>query len=214
MLHKYDLTIVRTGGGEATGSFVKGYISAKKTLLDAEREGLSVCDYVEKLWEAQGDTQRVIEHMLQYGALTAESPKIVEIGTGTGRYLEKILQSCNPAKYESYETAKDWSEWLQSRYPIISQEADGCSLKQTPSRSADLVHAHGLFVYLPFFASYRYWMEIWRVTKEGGVVVFDIISLGCLEEKELNKWLDSGDNYPCFFLRILLFLVLVNSDFY
>lgn len=175
-----------------------GYLSAKETVSAAESDGLSVCDYVEKLWGQQGDTDGVIEQMASCGAFAAINPNIVEIGPGTGRYIEKTLQKCTHAKYEIYETALDWAEWLRSKYPIVSHDADGITLRQTPNRSVDLVHVHGVFVYLPFLVSYRYWMEIWRITKKGGMVVFDIISEDCLDERTVDKWLNSNINYPCF----------------
>lgn len=199
LLAQKGLVITRIG--ETTNRSSLGYISAKETVSAAEREGLSVCDYVEKLWAKQGDTQKVIEQMASCGAFVAINPNVVEIGTGTGRYLEKVFHKCKPAKYESYETARDWAEWLQTKYPIVSHEADGVTLRQTPSKSADLVHAHGVFVYVPFLVSYRYWMEIWRITKNGGIVVFDIISEDSLDEGTVGKWLNSKHNYPCFLSR-------------
>ena len=153
---------------ENSGKYSLGYISAKETVSAAKREALSVCEYVEKLWDKQGDTQKVIDEMASYAVFQTENPNVLEIGTGTGRYLEKVLDRCKPAKYESYETADDWSEWLQFAYPIVSKEADGVSLKDTPTRSIDLLHAHGVFVYLPFLASYRYFKEIFRVVKNWG----------------------------------------------
>ncbi|MDI6729866.1 MAG: hypothetical protein QMD44_13215 [Thermodesulfovibrionales bacterium] len=84
-----------------------GHISAKKTVSAAEREGLSVCDYVEKLWDKSGDTQRVIDQMASCGVFEVKNPNVLEIGTGTGRYLEKVLAKCKPSIYESYETARD-----------------------------------------------------------------------------------------------------------
>ena len=188
LLAQRGLAITRIGEDSKSSSF--GYISAKETVSAAEHAGLSVCDYVEKLWEKQGDTQRVIEQMASCGAFATANPNVVEIGAGTGRYLEKVLQRCGPAKYESYETARDWAEWLQSKYPIVSHEADGMTLRQTPSMSADLIHAHGVFVYLPFLVSYRYWSEIWRITRENGIVAFDIISEECLDEQMVDKWLN------------------------
>jgi hypothetical protein len=184
--------------GDTSKKCSLGYISAKETVSAAERNGLSVCDYVEKLWYQQGDTQRVIDQISSCGIFRAENINIVEIGTGTGRYLEKVLGKCNPEKYESYETARDWSEWLQSKYQIVSHNADGVSLKQTSSYSVDLLHAHGVFVYLPFLVSYRYWIETWRVMRNDGIVVFDIYSEDCLEERTVEKWLNSEHTYPCF----------------
>jgi hypothetical protein len=175
-----------------------GYISARNTVSAANHAGLSVCDYIETLWNQKGDTQRVIDQMASCGAFRAKSPNILEIGTGTGRYLEKVLAQCKPNKYESYEPAQDWAKWLQSNYPIISHKADGASLRQTADHSVDLLHAHGVFTYLPFFVSYHYWKEIWRVMKDDSSVVFDIFSEDCLDESTVEKWILAGDSYPCF----------------
>lgn len=198
IIAKSGFEIVRTNKNSTKIKGGTGYISAKETILGAKREGLSVCDYVEKQWNKKGDTQKVIDEMASCGCFFKKHMHIVEIGAGTGRYLEKVLGRCNPSKYESYETAKDWAEWLQSQYPIISHDVDGVSLKETPSKSVDLTHAHGVFVYLPFLVSYQYFKEIIRITKIGGSVCFDIISEDCLDEPTVEKWLKSGQNYPCF----------------
>lgn len=195
LLAKKGLVTIRKSALYSTGN---DYISAEETVSAAFREGLSVCDYVEKLWGMQGATQRVIEQMALFGAFADKNPVVVEIGAGTGRYLEKVLLKCNPSKYECYETARDWAEWLHSKYKIVSHEADGITLRQTPDISASLVHAHGTFVNTPFFVSYGYWKEIWRITKIGGIVVFDILSEDCLDEPTVEKWLNAKLTYPYF----------------
>jgi hypothetical protein len=189
ILAKYGLSIM---------PLAFGYISARKTVLAAKRERLSICDYVEKLWDQQGNTQRVIENLVSYEVFNLENPNILEIGTGTGRFLEKVLEKCKPAKYESYEPNRAWSKWLQATYPIISHTADGVSLKQTTTDSIDFLHVHGVFVYLPFLVVYRYFKETFRVVKISGFVVFDIMSEDCLEKSIAEKWLRSGHRYPCF----------------
>jgi SAM-dependent methyltransferase len=202
LLAKSGLAITRIGATSHTSS--RGYLSTKETVSAAESEGLSVCDYVERLWEKPGETQKVIEQMVSCGAFVDANLNVVEIGTGTGRYLEKVLQHCKPAKYESYEVAGDWAKWLRETYPIVSHKADGVSLKQTSEHSVDLLHAHGVFVYLPFLVSYRYWIEMWRVIRNGGIVIFDIISEDCLDEKTVGNWLNTEIDYPCFHSRKFL----------
>ncbi len=173
-----------------------GYISAKKTVKNAQKEGLSVCDYVEKMWNQEGETQKVIDNMEKLGVFQNANPTICEIGAGTGRYIEKVVEKCNPKRYESYETAKDWTDWLKKEYDIISQDSDGFSLKNTDDNSIDLIHSHGVFVYLPFFDSLRYFKEIDRVASENSIIVFDCITEDCLDKKSLNKWLKSDYNFP------------------
>lgn len=177
--------------------FRLGYIDARETIRLSRQEKISVCDYLEREWGQQGDTQKIIEKISAYNFLV-DGVKILEIGSGSGRYLEKTLEIVKVGRYESYEPAKDWADYLQEKYPIVSRNSDGLSLKDTPDESIDYLHAHGVFVYLPFLVSWRYFKEIWRVLKQGGGVVFDIYSEDCMTESAVNVWLESGNKYPCF----------------
>ena len=191
-LKLFNLRIIR----ESKSGNGLDYISAKETISAAKADGLSVCDYVEKEWNQVGETQKVIDKMKDFGAFERTNPTVCEIGAGTGRYMEKILEVCEPTKYESYETAQDWAEWLQGQYPIISHPTKGSSLEHTNDSSIDLLHAHGVFVYIPFFDTARYFREIDRVTKNGTYIVFDCITEDCLDDKNLNSWISSDYDYP------------------
>jgi cyclopropane fatty-acyl-phospholipid synthase-like methyltransferase len=173
-----------------------GYISAKETVKSAQKEGLSVCDYVEKMWGQEGETQKVIDNMEKFGVFQNANPTVCEIGAGTGRYMGIVIKKCNPKRYVSYEISADWSEWLEKEYDIISLESDGFSLKSTDENSIDLIHSHGVFVYLPFFDSLRYFKEIDRVARKNTIIVFDCITEDCLDKKSLNNWLKSEYNFP------------------
>jgi hypothetical protein len=173
-----------------------GYILANDTVKAAKADGLSVCDYVEKLWNQVGETQKVIYKMKDFGAFEFDNPAVCEIGAGTGRYMEKVIENCNPSRYESYETASDWAEWLQKEYPIISQPTDGFSLNHTVDNSMDLIHAHGVFVYIKFLDSIRYFNEMIRTTKPDGLIIFDCYTEDCMDDKTLKKWLLSKHNFP------------------
>lgn len=198
ILKIFCLKLVKTHAANSC-SRTLSYISAKETVKSAKKASLSICDYVEKMWNQEGETQKVIDNMEKLGAFENANPTICEIGAGTGRYMEKVIDKCNPARYESYETATDWAEWLEKEYPIISQDSGGFLLKATVDKSIDLIHAHGVFVYLPFLDSLRYFKEIDRVANKNAIIVFDCITEDCLDDILLNKWLKSDDN----FLRIL-----------
>jgi hypothetical protein len=191
----------------------RGYIPTLETVAAAQRRGLSVCDYVEDQWRIHGNTERVVDQMASGGMFAVEQPFILEIGAGTGRYIEKVLARCAPVQYESYETAPDWADWLQKQYPIISREADGVSLKQTPALSIDILHANGVFVYLPFLVAYSYWMEMFRVVKNGGWVAFDIISEACMDEQTAGKWLAKQIHYPCFISKDYVISLFARKGF-
>ena len=132
-LSQKGLAVIRVGDKNSNQPSLQ-YIAAGQIVSAAERERLSVCDYVENLWGQQGGTQQVIDRMASCGVFEAENPVVLEIGPGTGRYLEKILTKLKPARYEIYESCTRLAEWLQSRYPVVLHEADGASLKQTAAR--------------------------------------------------------------------------------
>lgn len=195
ILGLFNLRLIKTTQLKNISSDL-GYISAKETVQSAQNDGLSVCDYVEKIWNQVGETKKVIDKMEKLGVFENTNPTVCEIGAGTGRYMEKVIEKCNPERYESYETAQDWSDWLEKNYNIISLETDGHSLKNTKDKSIDIIHSHGVFVYLPFFDSLQYFKEIDRVTSTNSYIIFDCITEDCLDNKSLNKWLNSDYNFP------------------
>lgn len=202
-LEQHGYTIKRTG---------LGYIDASKTLAAAHQANLGVGDYVEQLWDKVGEAERVIERVLQY-PLPSSTPHIVEIGPGTGRYLSKVLARLQAQQYAIYETDAAWATWLSRTYPVMRQPADGMSLRATPDHSVDFVHAHGVFVYLPFLTTWRYWQEIWRVTRPHGIVAFDIFSENCFGTEDMQRWLASGETYPCFLSTAYVIEVFAQHNF-
>jgi hypothetical protein len=194
LLRPAGIEILRRGSSHP---HIRRYVSAKKTLNAATKQGISVCDYLESIWHEAGNTQKVIDHMQKLGVFDEPISSICEIGSGSGKFLEKTIARCRPSHYESYEPDVDWASWLAREYGVVSQSCDGYSLAHTSTSSVDLVHAHGVFVYLPFLTTYRYFHEMARVASEGGHIVFDILSEDCLDEVSVYEWLRAEQNYPC-----------------
>ncbi len=176
-----------------------GYIDAKSTVQAAKARGQSVCEYVENLWgeDQRGATARVVQEMSKAGCL-APCERVLEIGPGTGRYLELVLRKISPGQYEIYETADDWATWLASTYGpcVVRQPADGRALRHTPSHSCGLVHAHGVFVYLSVRNAFEYFAEMIRVCRPQGSIVFDFYPAEGFDEALILKWLQCADGYP------------------
>jgi hypothetical protein len=71
---------------------------------------------------------------------------------------------------------------------LVVQPADGHTLAQTKTGTVDLVHAHKLFVYIPFVTTAGYLDEMARVVRPGGVVGFDIVTEDCVDEDVMKTW--------------------------
>jgi Methyltransferase domain len=124
---------------------------------------------------------------------------IVEIGPGTGRYLERTLQECSPERYEIYETAPEWAAYLSRTYPVIVQPTDGISLQATATGSIDLAHVHKVFSTVTFVATAAYWREMGRVVREDGHVVFEVMTENCLPpavEAWTRRGIPARSSYP------------------
>lgn len=192
------LELQRTGAHDWTDQ--SSYIPFDATLAAAEKAGLPVGDYIDTVINNnRGATQHTIDEMARLGVFAAPIRTVVEIGPGSGRYLEKTIKACAPARYEVYETAKPWAAYVAQQYDAVSQPTGGGSLASTPTASVDLIQAHKVFSSITFMATCRYWPEMVRVTKPGGFAVFDLLTEDCLDPETVERWAASGidgGSYP------------------
>ena len=193
------------------------FIPLQWTLDAAKHAGLSVGDYVNSVMNGvPGSSQSTIDKMASLGVFSEPLSTIVEIGPGTGRYLEKALRVGRPSRYEIYETAGPWSAYLAQNYNVTLQPTDGYSLSSTSDGSADLVHAHKVFSTVPFMMTCCYWHEMFRVVRRGGWAAFDIVTENCLDVGTLNVWTASGvrnGSFPAVFPREVAVNLFAESGF-
>jgi phospholipid N-methyltransferase len=186
-------------------SSVANYIPFAETAAKARAAGMSIGDYIERPKPGEiTPTQMTIDKLAEWGVFSTQPIKtIVEIGPGSGRYLEATLRLCKPSRCEIYETAADWAAFIVREYGAICQPTDGSSLAATLDASADLVQAHKVFCTIPFLETIRYWREMVRVTRPGGFIVFDIMTEACLSPSIFAAWAKSGSrngsSYPAAF---------------
>ena len=180
---------------------IKSFQPFRRTLEEATKAGLSVGDYIDRKFHVPGATQATIDQLVAVGVFSGNSRNVCEIGPGSGRYLEKVQRLCAPCSYHIYETDTEWSDWLVRTYQVTPHDADGTSLRDMASQSLDLVHAHKVFVYLPFIVTCGYLNEMICVTRSGGRMAFDIVSENCMADPTLEKWIASGVYYPCMMPR-------------
>jgi len=180
---------------------IKFYQPFRRTHEAARKAGLSVGEYIDMKFQVPGATQTTIDQMAAYGVFNSKIDSICEIGPGSGRYLEKVQRLCSPRSYEIYEPDKEWCDWLVQTYVVTAKDSDGRCIRSTLSDSMDLVHAHKVFVCLPFVVACQYFDEMIRVAGPNGQIVFDIVDESCMDDTTLEKWITSGIHYPCMLPR-------------
>jgi hypothetical protein len=166
------------------------FIPFKETLAAATAAGISVGEYIERRHTtgAKLALDETINGMASFGLFSAPIDTVCEIGTGSGRYLDRTIARCKPRVYEIYETSKEWKDWVVERYGVKANDCDGRTLSQTESGSVDLVQAHKVFPGAPFLCTVSYFREMARVVRDGGWVVFDIMTENCFKPEYLEKW--------------------------
>jgi hypothetical protein len=199
-LAPFGVRLVRKNGSAHDWKKIDTFIPFEATLEAARSAGLSVGDYIDSVMNRiPGATQATIDEMSRLGVFSDKIETVVEIGPGSGRYLEKTLKACTPSRYEIYETAGLWADYVAEKYNVILQPTNGRSLAATPDSSADLVQAHKVFSATPFLTTARYWLEMCRVVRPGGFVVFDIVTEACMDPAAVNGWVSSqgvDSTYP------------------
>jgi hypothetical protein len=190
-LKRLGVDVRRIGGHDWTD--IGSFIPFEPTLKAADAAGLSVGDYIDQVMNGiPGATQNTIDQMRSLGVFSGKLATVLEIGPGSGRYLEKTLRECSPERYEIYETAEPWAAYVVKKYGVVRQPTDGASLAATPASSVDLVQAHKVFSGVELMITLQYWREMVRVTRAEGYVAFDIVTEGCLMPETVARWVDSG----------------------
>jgi hypothetical protein len=169
------------------------FIAFKETVRSAKAAGLSVGDYIDRkhMTGSRSPTDLTIDGMASLGVFDHPLERICELGPGSGRYLERTIAKSHPGHYEVYETSPEWRGWLVEQHGIVSRRCDGRTLAETESGSIALVHAHKVFIGIPFLTTVSYFEEMARVLQNGGWAVFDIMTEACFSPEHLKAWFDA-----------------------
>jgi phospholipid N-methyltransferase len=179
---------VQLVSGGSADSAIKDFIPARKTIAAAKNAGLPIGDYIDRTYVQPGATPQTVKAMLELADLPSTGGTVCEIGPGSGRFAEKIIETMSPGRYEIYETARDWLPRLAQLPNAVIQKCDGHTLSGTADSSVDLVHSQKVFAYLEFYTTAGYLEEMTRVVRPGGVVAFDIVTENCLDDETVREW--------------------------
>lgn len=198
----------------------RNYIAAGPTIKVAKKAGKSICDYLEdiKFEEGQdprikGRRDRIIKQMKE-AKVFENCDSVCEIGPGTGMYLEKTKEETKCRHHEIYEIDKQWSRYLAKKYDVEEKPCDGFSLSSTPDKSMSLVHAHAVFVYIPFLNILDYLAEAFRVAKDSGSIVFDLFTENSFTPDLLERWRIEKHRFPVIISEKILLEHIERNGFY
>jgi len=189
-----------------------GYIGCKTTIAKAREAGLTVPAYVAQIWHEEGVVERFVQYLRGLIPLS-QCSTMLEIGPGTGRFLEPISKLASPASYEIYETNSDWADYLVRTYGVDAHKADGRCLAQTPDATQHLVHAHCVFVYLSISIAFGYFHEMCRVCAPGGFVVFDSFLSDRQDLASIEKWRQNQDAWQIILPREPIIALFTQNGF-
>ncbi|MFD3515782.1 methyltransferase domain-containing protein [Streptomyces sp. NPDC058657] len=190
LLGRTGFDIVRSTNNRAG---VDDFLPFEATMRAARAAGLSVGDHIDEVMNGTpGATQSTIDKLSALGVYAGRPRTVLEIGPGSGRYLEKTLKECAPERYEIYETAAPWAGYLVDTYGVVARPTAGASLAPTPDASIDLVQAHKVFNTVTFLCACRYFLEMARVVRPGGRIVFDVMTENCLAPEAVRAWATQG----------------------
>jgi hypothetical protein len=205
LLGLVDLKLTRAG--EHDWADPRTFLPFEETIRSAVRSNMTVGQYIDATYNVPGVNESTVAQLEELGVFNSRPARILELGPGSGRYLEQVAAICQPESYEIYETATPWASWLVKNYGVVLRPTDGRSLSATPTASVDLSHAHKVMCVLPFLTICRYLLELMRVTREGGYVVFDVPTEKCMPVEAVQEWADSDVDagpYPSFLARHLV----------
>ena len=173
-----------------------GYIDCATTVQAAEDADLSICEFVERLWDQYGQTKLIMNRAAKHVDFS-EVHTVCEIGPGTGRYVKKTIERMVRVDiYAIYETAQDWANWLEKEYPVKKRNANGVDLREEEDSTIDFCQAHGVFVSLSIYNTLIYIQEMTRVLKKGGHMLFDYLDENSFSADVGQQIIKNKIDYP------------------
>ncbi|MEO8665795.1 MAG: class I SAM-dependent methyltransferase [Ignavibacteria bacterium] len=198
-LGKLNIEPHKKSSGEAKAEGYPDYLRAANEL------GLDVNDYLDNNlgWIKPG---QVLEEVLYPVMTNLQSPKILELGPGTGRWTRQILKRAKQINSTEFSLA-DHSQWMidflrsyfNNEKIIKAYKNNGISLP-FKQNEYDLIFSQGVFIELKPSFIYLYSKEFARVLKPGGYCVFDYFNFDSNDGWEyFIKESDKGNIYYTFY---------------
>lgn len=135
----------------------------------------------DKIEEIRADKAELADCLAQQAGLTSDSV-VIEIGSGMGWLSSRLAPSVRHLHCADISSSfLAYSRQACANFSNVSFHKLATSeLQFAKDSSVDAVVSHAVFIHLDLFAIYWYLSEAYRILRPGGVMAFDINSLGDL----------------------------------
>lgn len=156
----------------------------------AERENMTPAQWYIQNKDITNQKNEIL-NIIKENTILDKNPKICEIGPGMGIFIEGLKKLFQPSSYEIYEKQKEIANKLIKLYSdntchVIGRTVNG-TMMETGSNSQDLVLSVRVWPILFYSEIYSYFLEMIRICKKGGYVIFDACTERSLSKEALEN---------------------------
>jgi Methyltransferase domain len=155
----------------------------------AVRSGLDVVEAFKEKFEI---TDTLLWKLLPNHLFETPPSHICEIGGAWGATIAHLTKRFQPALYHNYEPDRHYAEWTWRQFGAKRMPVDGETLSGTPDESMDLVIANNVLIFVPVIKTWSYLVEMRRVLRHGGVILFNAVISDQISEDGLKHYLETS----------------------
>jgi len=129
-------------------------------------------DLVKRLHGNFEAADQILKSLLPDEIFTAPPRRVCEIGGAWGGTIKHFMDRFAIEEYQNYEPDRYYADWTFERFGAKKMPVDGETLGGTETDSMDVVIANNVFIIVPPLKIWSYLIEMRRVVRKNGLVVF------------------------------------------
>ena len=152
----------------------------------ARRRGVDLVELFKEKFEI---TDKLLRELLPDDLFTHPPNSVCEIGGAWGATIKHLVERFEIKTYHNYEPDRHYAQWAAERFGVSNMPVDGETLSGTESDSMDLVLANNVLIFVPPIKIWSYLIEMRRVIRRGGLILFNAVVSDQLTELDLQNQL-------------------------
>lgn len=162
---------------------VSSFQRGRRDLENASRAGKHLHEVVKPKVDI---THRVLTTLINDEDFDRPPERICEIGGAWGATIKYLSARFGPSEYQNYEIDAAYARWAEEQLGARAMPVDGETLSATEDGSVDLAIANNVLFFMPPIKAWSYLREMARVTRRGGLVLFNALVADRCSEQALE----------------------------